>query len=620
MIVKQLLTKTNCILQTNIKIFILLLPLLFGMVNGNAQAHLIKGESIYDLPPLEPPGIKSQPDRSTSGVQTSRSVMMGPILYDQSELINFAGQGAMGADVSATTGQLFGVFNDINSNLILADEFTVPPGELWIVDSIIVFHYQTGSTTISTINNLRLQIREGNTPGIGTIVFGDLSTNRLSNTYFSGIYRTRPLDLLNVQRPIMRSIVNTNVLPLASGTYMIEHLAGGTLATGPLTPLRTISNTHIPTGNGFQFSVTWNNILELDANGNNPLPKGIVFMVYGVSCTPPDVTFTPIASTCSGTNENNNGRIAITTQSNTTHFGVSSAGAVSYDGPTTIGTASLMPANGNNIVTGIQHAGSSYIIRLFNGLDGCYIDVPVTVAAGIICPATSIFDLSLTKTISSISSPAVVGGMVTYELTITNEGNVDATNIALSDFIPLGLTLSDPNWTAVGNVASLNTPIASLPALSQTTVDISFIINNMASGSIVNNAEISQAVGGTDEDSTPGNGTAAAEEDDLGSAEFVICQLPTLIVQNDTVCRGSSVDLNTLIVSNTGESLQYFTNEADALSSSNALPTASVVVNTAANYFIKSSFLPVVSDCGTIQKVSLFTKAARCVAISVTGP
>ena len=85
MIVKQLLTKTNCILQTNIKIFILLLPLLFGMVNGNAQAHLIKGESIYDLPPLEPPGIKSQPDRSTSGVPTSRSVMMGPILYDQSE-------------------------------------------------------------------------------------------------------------------------------------------------------------------------------------------------------------------------------------------------------------------------------------------------------------------------------------------------------------------------------------------------------------------------------------------------------------------------------------------------------------------------------------------------------
>ncbi|MBK8633822.1 MAG: DUF11 domain-containing protein [Saprospiraceae bacterium] len=620
MIVKQLLTKTNCILQTNIKIFILLLPLLFGMVNGNAQAHLIKGESIYDLPPLEPPGIKSQPDRSTSGVPTSRSVMMGPILYDQSELINFAGQGAMGADVSATTGQLFGVFNDINSNLILADEFTVPPGELWIVDSIIVFHYQTGSTLSSPINDIRLQVRQGSVPGSGSVVFGDLSTNRLANSYFSGIYRTRPIDLVNVERPIMRSRVNTNVLSLSSGTYVVEYLAGGTLASGPSSPLRTTSTTHIPTGNAFQFNMTWNNIFELDANGNDPQPKGTVFMVYGVNCTPPDATFTASASTCTGNVENNNGTIAITTQSNVTHFGISSPGAMSYNGPTTIGAATVIPVNGTNVVTGVQHAGSSYIIRLFNGLDGCFTDVNVNVPSGPVCPMTSTFDLALTKTIANISNPAVIGDMVTYNITIINEGTLDASNVIISDFIPTGLSLADPNWTAVGNTATLNSPIALIPAMSQTTLNISFVINNMASGLITNTAEIIQASGGTDDDSTPGNGTAATNEDDFGSAAFTVCILPTLIVKNDTVCRGSDVDLGTLVVSNNGDDLDYYLSNADALSNTNAIPTPSVVVNSATNYFIKSSFAPVLANCGNIQKVTVFLKSANCVGISVSGP
>ncbi|HOY14100.1 MAG TPA: hypothetical protein PLY70_13215, partial [Saprospiraceae bacterium] len=378
--------------------------------------------------------------------------------------------------------------------------------------------------------------------------------------------------------------------------------------------------THIPTGNGFQFNMTWNNIFELDANGNDPQAKGTVFMVYGVNCTPPNATFTASASTCTGNVENNNGTIAITTQSNVTHFGVSTSGAMSYNGPTTIGTASVIPANGTNVVAGVLHAGSSYIIRLFNGLDGCFTDVSVNVPPGQVCPLTSTFDLALTKTIANIPNPAEIGDMVTYNITIINEGTLDASNVIISDIIPTGLSLADPNWTVMGNIATLNSPIGLLPAMSQTSVTINFIINNMASGNIINNAEISQAMGGTDEDSTLGNGTAATNEDDFGSAAFIICNLPNLVVKNDTVCRGSDVDLGTLVVSNNGDDLDYYFSNADALSSSNALPTPNVVVNTATNYFIKSSFAPVMANCGNIQKVTVFLKSARCVGISVSGP
>ena len=593
---------------------------MFLATDIRSQAHLIMGERIFDVPTNNSSPGNMQNRLLPPDNNAARSMMPGTILYDQSELINQPGAGAVGADVSATTGQLFGVLANISSNFILADDFVVPPGELWVIDSIIIFHYQTNSTTSSTITDVRMQIRQGVTPGAGTIVFGDLTTNRLSNTYFSGIYRTLPSALMNTQRPIMRSVVNTSSLSLGTGSYMMEHLVGGSLASGPLSPLRTIGTTHISTGDGYQFNGMWNNILELDAVGNNPLPKGITFMVYGTSCTPPSATFTSSASFCTGITENNNGTITLVSQNNTTHFGVSSAGAAIYNGPLTIGAANAIPANGMTVVTGVQHAGTSYILRVFNGEDVCFTDIEVTVPPGPSCVLNGTFDLALNKSTSNLPIPTVQGSLVTYTLTVANEGDYAATNVGLNDYFPSGLTLSDPDWTAAGNTASLNTPIALLPAMSQTSVDITFLVNNLASGSIVNNAEILQASGGVDEDSTPGNGTAASNEDDLGSAAIDICQLPILVAQNDTVCRGTSVDLSSLIVLNTGDDLKYYTSITDALSNTNALISPSVIVNSAKNYYIKSSYSPFLNGCQTIIEVTLYTKAARCATITVTGP
>lgn len=612
-------TNTYCAVQ---RIFVLMLMFAFFGFNAGAQAHLIVGESIYEADPQGNPDVKIDRTSVKNLQKTSRSVIAGPILYDQSEMINYSGQGFGGADVSGSTGMLLGVANNIASNFIIADEFVVPPGELWIIDSIVVFHYQaqTMASTVSSINDIRLQLRQGSVPGMGTIVFGDLTTNRLANSSFSTIYRTRSNDLTNNLRPIMRSAVNLSDLPLTSGTYIIEYLAGGTLTNGPFALLRTLGTTHIATGNGFQFNVTWNNLQELDATGNNPLPKGTSFIVYGTNCIPPEATFSATASTCNNVTANNNGIISLVSQSNASHFGVSSPGAMAYDGPVTIGSASPMPANGSVVAAGISHGGANYIIRVFNADDACFIDVPVTVPPGPDCALNGIFDLALQKTITSLPVPASAGGLITYSLTVFNQGDFAATNVSLTDFFPIGLTLADTDWTAAGNTASLNQPINNIPPGGQASVDITFMINNMASGTLVNNAEISGASGGTDNDSSPGNGAAASSEDDFGSAEIEICLLPTLMVRNDTVCRGSSFDLSTLVVTHSGDELTYYTSLNDATISSNPLVSPNVVVNTATNYYIKSTYEPESPGCETIKEITVFLKSARCAGISVMGP
>lgn len=211
-------------------------------------------------------------------------MMPGPILLNQGQLINYPGEGFGGADVSGITGQLVGATVRITTNRILADDIIVPPGEKWIIDSITFFHYQTNSGLTSSINDLRIQIREGNTPGTGVVIYGDLTTNRLDTSYFSGIYRTSPTTKTNTQRPVMKSIVFTDSLPIVSGTYLIEHtVEGNTSLAGPFSPLRTTSIAHVATGNGFQLTTSWINIIELNTVGGDPQPKGLAMIVYGIS-------------------------------------------------------------------------------------------------------------------------------------------------------------------------------------------------------------------------------------------------------------------------------------------------------------------------------------------------
>jgi len=123
------------------------------------------------------------------------------------------------------------------------------------------------------------------------------------------------------------------------------------------------------------------------------------------------------------------------------------------------------------------------------------------------------FDLALAKTLgANQTTPVYPGQDVTFTITVTNQGNVDAANVNLIDYIPTGFTLSanDTNgWVASGTDAT-NTIAGPITANGGTaTVDIVLTVDPTATqGDLVNFAEITSAedTNGnmpTDVDSTP---------------------------------------------------------------------------------------------------------------------
>ncbi|TDB65254.1 DUF7507 domain-containing protein [Arundinibacter roseus] len=163
---------------------------------------------------------------------------------------------------------------------------------------------------------------------------------------------------------------------------------------------------------------------------------------------------------------------------------------------------------------------------------------------------TPVFDLAIAKTLAPGQVSNVnPGALVTFRLTVTNQGNVAATQIALTDSLPTGMTLQDTDWTASGNIATLNVPIAGpLAPGASTFVDITVKVSeSFTNGTLTNYAQIQDAKDGdgnpvTDIDSEPGSGFNDGEDDDDSESITVDCPTIALTVSPDEeICVGESV-------------------------------------------------------------------------------
>jgi hypothetical protein len=183
------------------------------------------------------------------------------MLFDNGPLVTHVGGGAGGADASRLQNSTLlmstlGFTASTAGAFRIADNFTVPaPG--WQINTITFFGYQTGSTTTSTFDTVRVQIWNGAPNGGGSIVFGDLTTNRFASTAFSNIYRDTETTVANNQRPIMATTatIGTTLVP---GTYWVDFQLGGTLASGPFIPPVTVTGSNSPCTpcNAIQWSGT----------------------------------------------------------------------------------------------------------------------------------------------------------------------------------------------------------------------------------------------------------------------------------------------------------------------------------------------------------------------------
>lgn len=203
------------------------------------------------------------------------------VLYDNGPVVNSPGGGPNGADGSILQTALglnvLGFAHQQSSNFRVADDFVIPAGQTWTINEATFFAYQTGSSTTSTITGVNVRIWNGQPGASGsTVVFGDTTTNRMSNTTWSNAYRysdTNP----GTTRPIMKQTVTLGVT-LGEGTYWIDWQTSGSLSSGPWAPPITITG-QTNTGNAIQYSSgAWTSLID---NGTAAAPQGLPFILDG---------------------------------------------------------------------------------------------------------------------------------------------------------------------------------------------------------------------------------------------------------------------------------------------------------------------------------------------------
>jgi uncharacterized protein (UPF0333 family) len=207
------------------------------------------------------------------------------MIYDNGPLITHNGAGTGGANVSAMPGYMgtIGFGHQVSANNRVADDFTITDPYGWDVYGFSFYSYQTNSTTTSTITAVNIRIWDGEPGNGGNIIWGDTSTNRLTCSYWSNIYRTTETTITNTARPIMESDCQIPMLHLAPGTYWVDWQVDGSLSSGPWAPPITITG-DTNTGNGLQkiSTAAWATAID----GNTSAPQGFPFKVWGDILTP----------------------------------------------------------------------------------------------------------------------------------------------------------------------------------------------------------------------------------------------------------------------------------------------------------------------------------------------
>jgi hypothetical protein len=219
------------------------------------------------------------------GASTSSAAVLfsnGPIITHPAGMTGTVA----GADRSAIspTGTLFGLGMNQASGFRVADDFTVPAGG-WEINSFEFFTYQTGATA-SSITGITLRVWNGAPNAGGTIVFGDATTNVLSSTALTNIYRTSSTDTAGTTRRIQSVVVSGLSLNLPAGTYWLDWAMSGNVASGPWQP-PVSSPTAMVLGNALQFdgtASTWGPANDAGVAGTPGIPfqQAVPFVINGV--------------------------------------------------------------------------------------------------------------------------------------------------------------------------------------------------------------------------------------------------------------------------------------------------------------------------------------------------
>jgi hypothetical protein len=210
------------------------------------------------------------------------------VLYDNGPLVTNPGAGAGGADVSGLQTLVgestYGYGIQVGYGYRGADDFEISDPGGWNINSILLYAYQTGTGTASTITAANLRIWNNVPDGSGsTLLFGDVTTNRLVSSAWSGIYRTMDTSLGSTDRPIMECTVAASIF-LGPGHYWMDwSMDGDPSLAGPWCPPTSyLGLTNQPWANAMQYTTAWASIIDGGSQTPDDLPFKILSAGGGV--------------------------------------------------------------------------------------------------------------------------------------------------------------------------------------------------------------------------------------------------------------------------------------------------------------------------------------------------
>lgn len=102
------------------------------------------------------------------------------------------------------------------------------------------------------------------------------------------------------------------------------------------------------------------------------------------------------------------------------------------------------------------------------------------------------YDLALIKAYNGTTPFVRDGDMVTFDLTVVNQGNVTGEGVEITDYVPAGLVLADSAWTDNGDGTASHVIATVIPAGDTHELSITFEVDASLGGDIFTNwAEIS---------------------------------------------------------------------------------------------------------------------------------
>ena len=217
-------------------------------------------------------------------ILTNPSYVTADVLHDNGPMITGAGPNP-GTDYYSemtASGSVYGYSHQFTSGYRVADDFTITSQE-WNISEIQFYAYQPSSGTISPITAVYLQIWNGRPGDVGSsVIWGDLTTNRMTSTSFTNIYRISNATP-NTNRPVMVQTVSVGTT-LSTGTYWLDWMVDGSVSyTGPwANPVQYAGVNGKPGANARNYISSWGNVVD----SGNGAAQDFPFLIMGTSIIP----------------------------------------------------------------------------------------------------------------------------------------------------------------------------------------------------------------------------------------------------------------------------------------------------------------------------------------------